>query len=224
LNKAYMVALRTSVMSLYEVSDVVPGESLLARDLVRGGDSIRVSERTATRQLRQWDRIGARVVPLGSKNVMSGGVLPFGHDVADECLRRLRAGLEKVRTRSAEALHGLVRDLETANLGELLRDNEILRCAAPLFTNVWLGDVLHRVLHPPVLELRNRDDDELVFTTVRYPLAPEATADAVRAALGKLGRASPERRHLLDVGRGWSADEAGIGGYRCGPRNHDLRR
>ena len=36
-------------MSLYEVSDVRPGESFLARDLVRGGDPIRVTERTATK-------------------------------------------------------------------------------------------------------------------------------------------------------------------------------
>jgi hypothetical protein len=36
-NKAYMVALRSSVMSLYEISDIVRDESFLARDLVRGG-------------------------------------------------------------------------------------------------------------------------------------------------------------------------------------------
>jgi hypothetical protein len=34
-NRAYMDALRDSVMSLYEVSGIVPGESFLARDLVR---------------------------------------------------------------------------------------------------------------------------------------------------------------------------------------------
>src|SRR5215813_4693920 len=35
-NKAYMAALRSSVMSLYEVSDIILGESFLARDLIRG--------------------------------------------------------------------------------------------------------------------------------------------------------------------------------------------
>ena len=33
--KAYMKELRTSVMSLYEVSEIVPGQSLRARDLIR---------------------------------------------------------------------------------------------------------------------------------------------------------------------------------------------
>jgi hypothetical protein len=40
-NKAYMSALRSSVISLYEVSDIRPGESFLARDLIRGGEPVR---------------------------------------------------------------------------------------------------------------------------------------------------------------------------------------
>ena len=38
--RAYIRALRTSVMSLYEVSDVVVGESFLARDLVIGAHAV----------------------------------------------------------------------------------------------------------------------------------------------------------------------------------------
>src|SRR6516164_4526776 len=38
--RAYMAALRTSVMSLYEVSDIVRDTSFRARDLVRGGEPI----------------------------------------------------------------------------------------------------------------------------------------------------------------------------------------
>src|SRR5271165_7046699 len=45
-NKAYIAALRSSVMSLYEVSGIVRDESFLARDLVRGGQPVRVSERS----------------------------------------------------------------------------------------------------------------------------------------------------------------------------------
>jgi len=35
-------------LSLYEVSDIVPGESFRARDLVRGGEPVLISERSAT--------------------------------------------------------------------------------------------------------------------------------------------------------------------------------
>ncbi len=44
----YMKALRTSVMSLYEVSEILPGRSFQARDLIRGGEPVAVSEGTAT--------------------------------------------------------------------------------------------------------------------------------------------------------------------------------
>ena len=59
-NKRYMAALRSSVMSLYEVSDIVRDQSFLARDLLRGGEAVRISEKSATRTLKQWDRLAAR--------------------------------------------------------------------------------------------------------------------------------------------------------------------
>lgn len=73
--KAYMAGLKSSVMSLYEVSDVRAGKSLLARDLLRGGEPVRVSERTATRTLKQWDRIAARLTDVQGKVVIGGGLL-----------------------------------------------------------------------------------------------------------------------------------------------------
>jgi hypothetical protein len=57
-----MAALRSSVMGLYEVSDIVRDVSFLARDLLRGGEAVRVSERLATRSLKAWDRIAARMI------------------------------------------------------------------------------------------------------------------------------------------------------------------
>ena len=62
--RAYVEALRLSTMSIYEVSDIVVGESFLARDMIRGGDPVRVFERSATRSLKQWDRIAARIVTV----------------------------------------------------------------------------------------------------------------------------------------------------------------
>ena len=88
--KLYIRALRTSVMSLYEVSDIEPGTGFLARDLIRGGDPVRISERSASQTLRAWDRIGARVVTVGGKQLLSGGVLSFTTEAADALLAGLR--------------------------------------------------------------------------------------------------------------------------------------
>src|SRR3546814_1075780 len=60
--KIYLRALRSSVMSLYEVSEVEHGSGFLVRDLIQGDEPLRVSERSASQTLKQWDRIAARVV------------------------------------------------------------------------------------------------------------------------------------------------------------------
>lgn len=64
ITKAYLEAIRGSVMSLYEVSDIRPGESFLATDLVLGGEPILVEEKTATKTLAPWDHIAARIVDV----------------------------------------------------------------------------------------------------------------------------------------------------------------
>src|SRR5439155_18881852 len=96
-NKAYMTALRSSVMSLYEVSDIVLDKSFLARDLVRGGEPVRVNERSGTRYLKPWDRIAARIVRVGSRTEMAGGALPFDHAASETLLDTLHRAVKKAR-------------------------------------------------------------------------------------------------------------------------------
>jgi hypothetical protein len=86
--RAYIEALRRSSMSLYEVSDIISGVSFPARDLVRGGDPVRVFERSATRSLSQWDRIAARVVTVLGRTQITGSVLPFSHQLVKKRWRR----------------------------------------------------------------------------------------------------------------------------------------
>ena len=66
--RSYMAALRNSTMSLYEVSDIVRDKSFRARDLLRGGEPVLISEQSATRSLKPWDRIAARVVQVGVRS------------------------------------------------------------------------------------------------------------------------------------------------------------
>ena len=107
-NKAYMTALRSSVISLYEVSDIRPGESFLARDLIRGGEPVRVSERTATHTLKPWDRLAARLVEVRGKTTLTGAVLPFEHELSGSLI----AALGRVLARAPEQLADLVADLD----------------------------------------------------------------------------------------------------------------
>jgi hypothetical protein len=88
--RIYMAALRNSTMSLYEVGDIVRGTSFRARDLIRGGEPVLISERSATRALKPWDRIAARVVQVGSQMQIGGGVLTFDHGTSEIFIEALR--------------------------------------------------------------------------------------------------------------------------------------
>src|SRR5437868_7805456 len=88
--KAYMRGLRNSIMSLYEASAIVPGQSFLARDLLRGGEPALISERTATRSLKEWDRIAARIVMQGQRRVLAGGVLAFTFEGSERLITELQ--------------------------------------------------------------------------------------------------------------------------------------
>lgn len=163
--KAYLRALQGSVPSLYEVSDIVPGVSVRARDLLRGGEPVLLSEATASRTLRQWDRIAVRVLRLNGKAVMAGGLLPFSLEASDMLGEDLRAATGK------------------RGRGKLTLADEVLREFAPLFTIAWLDDVLPRALGEVVPELRNTDGDELLFHKVVFPVREGADPGTVEARL-----------------------------------------
>ncbi|MBV8094290.1 MAG: hypothetical protein JOY71_25890 [Acetobacteraceae bacterium] len=175
--RSYMMALQTSVMSLYEVSDLIPGQSFRARDLIRGGDPVLVSEHTATRTLKLWDRIAARIVPQGEKMILAGGVLAFTLEGSQTLIAQLRDRRTKNGRRSKPS--------RGAPGGRTAADQK-LRRAAPLFTTTWLFDVLPRALGINQPILHNGDGDEIVFHTVTFPLAPGIAREEVLRRLSPL--------------------------------------
>lgn len=178
-NKRYLASLRSSVMSLYEVSNIVRDESFMARDLVRGGEPVRVSEKTATHYLKKWDRIAGRIVAVGAKMEMSGGALPFSHELGETLLGTL-AEL-KITLGSELALN--TPSARSAEIDDAGVWTHALRHSASVFTTVWLTDLLERTLHPNLPKMCNSDGDEIVFTTVRYPLRADADREALENAL-----------------------------------------
>jgi hypothetical protein len=209
-NKAYMIALRSSVISLYEVSGIVRDASFLARDLVRGGEPVRVSERSGTRSLKPWDRIAARVVQLGTRTEMSGGVLLFDFDTSETVLKALRRAGKKACRDAEKLARQLGHDIGNALIAEALTDTEILRASAFMFTNIWLDDLLKRTLDSALPRMCNTDGDELIFTTVSYPLKPEVTADAIGLALAAVPALHPESKTFWN----WTEPQANAGRRR----------
>ena len=198
--RAYMAALRNSTMSLYEVSDIVRGTSFRARDLIGGGEPVRISERSGTQRLKPWDRIAARVVQVGSRTQISGGVLAFEHDTAEafiEAIRRFDSLSSEEKREFAES-NG--KDFDEASFSELSLTQR-LRAINTLFTTFWLADAIERVQAPNIPDLRNTDGDALMQCQARYPLTAGTTGDDIRAVL----QARPEFRPTSTTSWSWVA-------------------
>ncbi len=176
LNRAYFAALRDAPVSLYEVSDVKPGESMALRDLLREGAPVTVREKSATRSLRQWDRIVGRVVPERDHHVISGALLAFSADAVDLLTTGLR-GAMKLKKREA-----------------LQVSTEQLHACAPVFTGAWLFTELPRAVDPPQPSYCNSDGDEVMFHDLRFALASGVTQEQVAARLDLVEGLAPEGR------------------------------
>lgn len=164
--KAYMKALRSSVMSLYEVSEIVPGKSFMARDLLRNSDPVLVSERSATKTLKQWDRIAARLVSVRDTNVIGGGLLPFTPEACDLLFDALVDTFGGAKTGKRSAMTDIV-----------------LADASPIFTISWLFSTLDQIMATDLPVLHNGDGEEIVFYSVRFPFASGVTQKNIAVQL-----------------------------------------
>ena len=178
--RRYLQQLRDSVLSLYEVVEVSPGQHCNLRDLVRDGKTFRVYERMGTQNLVKWDRIAARVLMMNGEQVFSGGILPFHREAAQSLLRVLSESQKQFKKEFSRAAgkEAMAR-ISSDNLNE-----RFLQDACPAFTSIWLVHTLER-LHEPTPEMVNRDGEALIFTETRFPFLaeqPEEIAQRLDAA------------------------------------------
>lgn len=190
LNREYFAALRDAPVSLYEVSEVQPGTSMVLRDLLSDGAPVTVREKSATRTLKQWDRIAVRVVPERDHHVISGALLPFRAEAVDFLFAGLRDAL-KLKKRDAL---------------RLTRD-QLLGCA-PIFTSAWLFIEIDHALTPAEPQFTNSDGDDVLFHDLRYPLASGVTQKAVAERLDRVKGFLPEGAKFWN----WLAARKGRGG------------
>lgn len=194
LNRAYFAALRDAPVSLFEVSDVQPGASMVLRDLLSDAAPVTVREKSATRTLKQWDRIAVRVVPERDHHVISGALLPFRAEAVDFLFAGLRDAL-KLKKRDALRLS----------------HDQLMGCA-PIFTAAWLFIEIDRALTPAQPQFTNSDGDDVLFHDLRYPLASGITQKAVAERLDRVNGFLPEGPKFWN----WLATRKGRGGKAGG--------
>jgi len=182
-NKRYMQALRDSVMSIYEISDIVPGQSFLARDLIRDLAPVPVFDPEASRDFEPFDHIAARIFELNGRRLMSGGTLRLDPALSTELREKIAAARDKMRGLLRERRTDPVEEIDTAAEQEVF-DTVAMTLAPPLISAMWLENRLDDDLFdvddlPPV----NHDGDEVEFHDMLFPLLPGVTMDTVRSRL-----------------------------------------
>ena len=172
--RRYLEQLRDSVLSLYEVVEVSPGNHCDIKDVIREGKTVRVYERMGTQNLVKWDRLAARVIKLDGKNYFTGGILPLEYDASNLLIEHL----EQLRPKLARKLKKRAQK-ETSEKSVSASDinTQLLRESCPIFTQAWIANVLD-ALHKPLPDLYNTSGDELSFTDTHFPYQP-ANRDSI---------------------------------------------
>jgi hypothetical protein len=190
--KRYLQALRDSDMSLYEVDEVVPGQSFVARDLVRGGPPVLVSDHNVTQILKNADRIATRIVELNGKRIVSAGMLPFDRAMSEDLLEAFEAAKREM----PDLLQDLADEdgvpLDAAEQRAVL-DTMATTLAPPLVSAVWLESRLDHALGDSEPELVTSEGDDIEFHSTHFPLLPDASADAVRDRLDGIAALRSDR-------------------------------
>jgi hypothetical protein len=159
---------------------------MLLRDLVRGGEPVRVREKSGSQGLRPWDRIATRIIPLRDRAVISGTLLALDRDTSEALL----ASLGRVRNQAPRDVAVVARELgieaDAERLAGILTPDMLLGLGAFLVTNLWLDAALKSAERTDRPELLNTDGDPLEFTTLHFPLLPGVAAPRLRAALATI--------------------------------------
>lgn len=158
--RRYLRAMKNTVMRLYEVTDVEPGQAITLRDLITN-DVVRVRERSGSQGLPRWTWLAARVVPRGASGhpEIDGGALPIPPPRHEAVLAYIREELE------GDTIWG-PEDDERARWSAI----------APMLHAAWRSP-----LRPP--KMVNYDGDPIVITKVRFAVEePERLAIALDGA------------------------------------------
>ena len=180
--KAYLKAIRDSVMSLYEVSEIRPGESFTARDMILGGDPILVEERSGTKTMLQWEQLAMRIVEVRGRHIISGGVLPYEPELAEQVIEEVCLRADEIEL----DLEDMFSEQDECPEPELIQDLSlamVLKLSAPLFSEAWLLGTVLDLADVELPTLLNAEGDEIEFIQLHCSLAKGVTQKQLQVLL-----------------------------------------
>jgi hypothetical protein len=139
-----------------------------------------------------------RIVEVRGRTIIGGGLLPFEPQLADKLIGMFAGTKKRIAKNAPAVLAELGLDAGDPEIGHLIKsatdDAELLRVSAPLFSTLFLVDLLERVLDPQLPQLANSDGEALEFIVLVHRLKRGVTPERIRAVLDQapeLDAASP---------------------------------
>ena len=173
--KGYLRGLGDSVVSLYEVVEVAPGSHVLARDLLRPGEPIRLEDVSLSENAVLWDRMSLRVVEVNGRNHVTGSVLLFSFEAADALLGVFRTAMKRVQGKGRKTAPQTAGEAPLSANAAL---QMILESSGRIFTRIWLAFSVESLEEPA---LKNFDGEDIVLTEIRF--AMDGAAEEIRRRL-----------------------------------------
>lgn len=198
--RRYLAAMRDSVMSLYEVVDLEPGRAMTVRDMLRGGDPVRVEEKLGSENTARWDRLAARLITVNNKPRFTGGMLMMPHQAATQLLQDLEETAKRLRSelRREAKKQGQNDEIALEDVRAALVDT----VGPQSFTRAWLEDLLE-AMDAPLPRMCNTDGDDILFSEVRFPLHGDvAEVAAAIDGIEDVERTTPDEAAWIWHGQG----------------------
>jgi len=164
--RRYLRAFAESEVRFWEVTDVEAGAWIDVRAYGTQDKPIRVLERTASQSIAKWTALVARVIPMGSKRLFSGALIPLTPEAAP----RVQRVIEKAAADMELANKALKKAAKAKGFKEDVQiniDDECLIMLPETAFTFWAVDVL-RYSERPAPRMYNTDNEKIVVTRYRY--------------------------------------------------------
>jgi len=159
--RRFFEAVQHTSMQLYEIIAIEPGKGMTLRDVIHRNE-VQVHERSASRTLRAWDLIAARVVPKGASGQpeLDGGLFPMRDEQRQSLVEQLKQMEIEFDDASRKALLPLFffdAWIAPPNLKMVNFDGETVVMTKVYFDVVDQEKLAHALDHAPELECGNEE-------------------------------------------------------------------
>jgi len=177
--REYLRELAASNLQLLEVTDVEPGIWIELKPYCSQKKSVRVFEKSGSETIKPWDAILGRIIKVGGKRGVTGGILHFKPEVA----ARVHELMEEIPGDIMESFDELIAEGELSAYPDDI-EQQIYQFQreqlVDIAIDVWITQI---IIHSdrPQPSIHNHDGDDLELIELKFQL--ETSKDKIAEQL-----------------------------------------